>query len=344
MHRVTLHEVVLRFSEPLVTGDGSFDTRRSVLVGVSEDGMTGWGEAPAFPSGRWGTAEAAWDALTDPAVAAGGLPVPPIASAAVEAARADLGARLEGVPLHRSLGGPTRPVAARHTLGLFDSPDHLVAKIGQLVAEGITSFKIKVRPGWDVDYVAEVRRTFPRIDLSVDANGSYHDPHDIVFDRFGEAGVDLVEQPFRPDDLASHAALTARRVVPVCVDETIRSVADARGVLAAHAADLMSLKANRLGLSSTLQILSMCHQAGVGVKIGGTFDSAIGRRHLLAIAVLDGVVDAEVSPPGGYLAADVASYPPLIAGSVTPDDAPGIGADPIQGLLDDLEVRRQTVP
>ncbi|OFW66475.1 MAG: hypothetical protein A2Z12_05465 [Actinobacteria bacterium RBG_16_68_21] len=343
MDRITLHEVVLRFKEPLVTGEGSFAERRSILVGVTKGEITGWGEAPAFPSGRWGTAEAAWDALADPAVARGATPVPPIASAAVEAARADLESRRLGTPLHRHLGGFARPVVARHTLGLFDDPGQLVAGIGRLAEAGITSFKVKVRPGWDLDYVTAARSAFPGIDLSLDANGSYHDPLDPVFDGFAAAAVDLIEQPFRPDDLAAHAALRARRSVPVCVDETIRSVADARRVLAAQAADVLSLKANRLGLSATLQILAIAAEEGVGVKVGGTFDTAIGRRHLLAIAVLDGVVDAEVAPPLGYLETDVASYPPLIAGSVTPDRLPGIGVDPDPESVDALQVRRVTI-
>ena len=343
MDRLTLHDVELRFIEPLVTSDGVFEGRRSVIIGIEQDGVTGWGEAPAFPSGRWGTVEAAWDALNDREVVTGQLPIPPIASAAVEAARADLAARLEHKPLHEHIGGTTRPIVARHTLGLFDDPDQLIARMGRLVDDGIRSFKVKVRPGWDVAHVAAVRRTFPRADLSVDANGSYHDPQDSAFDAFARDGVDLIEQPFRPDDLAAHAALKARRTIPVCVDETIRSVADVRHVLAADAADVLAVKANRLGLSATLQILAIAADTGVGVKIGGTFDTAIGRRHLLAIATLDGVLDAEVAPPRGYLASDIASYPPLIAGAVTPDRRPGIGVDPDPELLEQLEVRRASI-
>lgn len=344
MDRLTLVEVALRFREPLGTADGEYEERRSILVGIDRDGVTGWGEAPSFPSGRWGTAEAAWDALVDPEVAAGGLPTPPIAAAAVQAARVDAEARLDGIPLHHHLGGITRPVTARHTLGLFDHPDDLVDRVAGLVRQGIASFKVKVRPGWDVDYVAAVRRAFPRIDLSVDANGSYHDPGDTVFDAFAESRVDLVEQPFRADDLDAHVALRERRTVPVCVDETIRSVADARHVIAAGAADVISVKANRLGLAATMQILALAAGSGVGIKVGGTFDTAIGRRHLLAIATLDGVVDAEVSPPEGYLESDVAAYPPLIAGTVTPEAHPGIGVDPDPDLVELVEVRRETIP
>jgi L-alanine-DL-glutamate epimerase-like enolase superfamily enzyme len=87
-------------------------------------------------------------------------------------------------------------------------------------------------------------------------------------------------------------------------------------------------------------ILASARTVGVAVKAGGTFDTAIGRRHLLAFATLTGVSDAEAAPPSTCLAADVADYPPLSDGMVTPDYRPGIGVEPDTERLEELEISR----
>ena len=344
IERLHLHEIELEFTDPLVTPEGSFSSRRSVLVGVEASGEVGWGEAPAFPSRRWGTAEAAWEAL-ESRVNLGGTaaPLPPIANAALQAARADLEARLAGLPLHQTLGGSTRPIRARHTFGLVEEPSVLVERIAPLVAAGISAVKLKIRPGWDIQPIVEVRTAFRSLDISVDANATYRDPYDPVFEALAGAGVSMIEQPFAADDLDSHAALRKREILTVGLDEAIRSTGDARRILQVGAADLLSLKANRLGLEAATKILDLASSEGVAVKVGGTFDTSIGRRLLLAFATLEGVTDAEIAPPSGYLVTDVAAYPDLIGGTITPDDRPGIGVDPDQGRLADLEIRRTTI-
>jgi len=342
IERLHLHEIEVEFADPLVTPDGTFLSRRSVLVGAEAGGMVGWGEAPAFPSRRWGTAEAAWDAL-ERSASRGEEHLPPIAEAALQAAEADLDARTEGVPLHRRLGGTGHPVAARHTLGLVEEPAVLVQKVDAVVGTGISAVKLKVRPGWDGEHVRAVRDAFPRLDISVDANGTYRDPGDPAFDTLAGLGVTLIEQPFPADDLQAHASLRRKGTLRVGVDEAIRSAGDARRVMQELAADVVSVKVNRLGLDAARRILELAREEGVDVKVGGTFDTSIGRRLLLAFATLDGVTDAEIAPPTGYLIEDVADYPPLVAGRVTPDESPGIGASPDRERLADLEIRRTTI-
>lgn len=334
----TLHDVALRFRFPLVTADGWFPERRSVLVAVSDGMATGWGEAAAFPSGLWGTIDDAWDALLgwDPS---GPLPALPLAAAAAQAALADLAARHAAVPLCEQLGGTRRPVPARLTTGLLDSPGDLVERLDTMVADGATAVKVKIAPGRDAQHIREARAAFPDLDLSVDANGAYRDPTDPVFAALDAAGVSLVEQPFPAGNLAAAALLRARMEASVCIDEDVRSADDAHRVLVAGAADVVSLKVMRLGLAASLEILTWCRDAGVGVKAGGTFDTAVGRHHVLAFATLPGVVDAEAGPPGAYLADPLGSYPPIVDGSVTPVDAPGIGSVPDDDLLWDATVR-----
>lgn len=337
--RVALHDVALQFRFPLTTADGWYRGRRSVLVAVEDEGTVGWGEAAAFPSGRWGTIDEAWEALTawNPA---GPHPAMPLAAAATQAALADLAARRAGLPLCRHLGGDLRPIRARLTTGLLATPDDLVERLDTLVASGATAVKIKIGPGHDTDHLRAARQAFPDLDLSVDANGAYTDPADPVFAALDAAGVGLVEQPFPPGNLTAAAALRPRLSAAVCIDEDLRSPDDARRVLAAGAADVLALKTMRLGLAASSTILAMCRDAGAGVKAGGTFDTVVGRHHVLAFATLPGVVDAEAGPPASYLDDPLGEYPGFVAGTVTPVDAPGIGPGPDAERLRQATVRR----
>ncbi len=339
---LTLVEIDVPFRRPLETAAGRIEARRSVLVGVETGGVTGWGEAPAFPSGRFGTAAEAMHDLANPAEWSSGHPAVPIARAALEAARADAAARHAGVPLYEWLGATGTAMAARHPIGLLD-PDHVLEEVAWLEAHGIAAVKLKIAPGRDVVPVEALRSALPELDIGVDANTTYRDPADPAFAALDAAGVSFIEQPFPGDDLEAHRTLRSATSMSVCLDETITSEEAAARALSAEAADILSIKLNRHGLGALRRIVATATEHGVGVRIGGTFDTTIGRLHLLAAAGLPGIVDAAVGPPSAYLAADVSRYPPISGGRVTPEPVPGIGAEPLDEAVRQVEVRRVVV-
>jgi O-succinylbenzoate synthase len=309
------------------------ETRSSVIVALDADDHTGWAEAPAFPSGRFGTASHAFDDLADPAAWIGNLPSVPIASAAYQSAAADLTARSLGIPLHERLGASGGPVVARHPIGLRTAID-VDREAAWLRTHGIAAVKVKISPDADLDPIRALRTEMPNLDIGVDANESYADPADPVFSELDLLGVSFVEQPFPAADLGAHAVLRERVRMAVCLDESITNVADVRHAVAAGAADQVAVKLNRLGLDALLEILELAARSGIEVQLGGTFDTSIGRRHLLAASGLPGIVDAAVGPPAAYLSEDLAPYPALMDGTVRPDAAPGIGVEPDAVHLD----------
>lgn len=340
--RLRLWEIEVQFLSPLATATGTHLGRRSVIVALDHDGSVGWGEAPAFPSGRAGTAEAAFTALCQPEGWIDGLPPVPIAAAALQAARADAAARSAGVPLHRHLGASGRPVPARIPLGILDG-EGAVAAASRLADRGVRAVKVKVAPDREVGPVGVLREALPGLDIGVDANGSYRDPDDDRLAALDAMGISFIEQPFPADDLGSHAALRRCMRAVVALDESVPDEAAVRRALAAGAAGRVAVKPNRVGLTAFRAILDLCSAAGVGVQVGGTFDTAIGRRHLLALATLPGVEDAAVGPPDGYLASDLAPYPDVVDGTVAPEEVPGIGIDPDTELLDRTCARKAEV-
>ena len=333
-----LWEIDVAFRRPLATRAGTIRSRSSVIVAVDTLTSTGWAEAPAFPSGRFGTAADAFDALNDPSGWIDGLPTVPIASAALQSARADAAARSAGVPLHEHIGASGDPVPARHPIGLLD-PDDTPIEAAWLQSHGVVAVKVKIEPGHDADAIRALREALPHLDIGVDANGAYDDPADPVFSELERLDVSFVEQPFHPTDLASHADLRARSRMAVCLDESVTDLRSAEAALEADAADQVAVKLNRAGPNTLDELRRLCSSAGVGVQLGGTFDTSIGRRHLLAAATLPGVVDAAVGPPAAYLTDDLAPYPPVVGGTVRPEGSPGIGAEPDPAQLDAIASR-----
>ena len=85
-----------------------------------------------------------------------------MAKAAVETAIWDLYARLQGKPLHELLGGRRKTLDCGVSIGIQESPGILLDKIERELLAGYQRIKIKIKPGWDVAVVREVRRRFPR--------------------------------------------------------------------------------------------------------------------------------------------------------------------------------------
>ena len=325
---IRLAAVEARFRTPLGTADGVIGSRTSLLLAITEGDHTGWGEAAAFPSGIGGSADAAHRALEEWAHDPSSLPDVPIARVAVEAARMDLAARRAGIPLHRRLGGTDDPVPARHPIGLATDRDAFLAAVRSAAGAGITHLKLKVAPGHDVEAVRAVRTEFPDIDVAVDANGSYPDLDHPSPAALDDLGVSIIEQPFHAADLVSHRLLQDRISATVCLDESVRTTETAAMAMSAGAGRMVAIKLGRHGWSDAVTILEQARDTGFEVKAGGTFDTAVGRRHLLAFATLPGVTDAEVAPPQGYLEDAFGDYPEVVNGTVTPSDEPGIGMDP----------------
>ena len=83
-------------------------------------------------------------------------------------------------------------------------------------------------------------------------------------------GLVAIEQPFAPDDLVGHARLARRIDVPVCLDESIGSLAQLDSALTLEACGAVSLKAGRVGgLVEARRIHQRCRAAGCPCAAAG---------------------------------------------------------------------------
>lgn len=332
--RLRVVEVRTAFRHPFATATTSLTHRRTVLVGLGAGETFGWGEAAPFPGVTRETVDDVWDALVAHGTTAGADghdALPPTATAALDQARWDLAARMAGETLASRLGASGRGVPLTVAVGIAPDLATLVAWVGEAVAAGARGVKLKIRPGWDVEAIAAVRRRFPDLVVSADANGSYGSTDDPVFDRLDTLGLAHLEQPLPAEDVRGSARLVARLATPICLDESVTSMAAVEAIAQEAAADLVCLKPGRLGLTGLVVIHDAVAATGTRVKISGMLESGVGRAHTLAVCGLSGVAAADLAPPGWYFPETVAPVPEVVDGHALVPPRPGIGVDPLPG-------------
>jgi len=341
----------------------SFD-RTFILVRAFGGGACGFGEvvaeeAPLYSSE---TTQTAWHVLGDflvPLVlkegagepadfarAAGKFRGHPMAKAGLELALWDLKAKAEGVPLSKLWGGTKTEIAAGVSCGIEDTLDDLVTRVGGYLSEGYQRVKIKVKPGWDVEACAAVRKIFPHILLQVDANGAYG-PADIShLQKLDAFGLAMVEQPFRPYDLWDHAKLQKVLKTPVCLDESILSETTARQALEMGSCRVVNIKVGRVGgPSEARKIHDFCQARGVPVWCGGMLESGIGRAANLHLASLPNFkFPNDLSASNRYWKEDLID-PEIVlekGGVIRVPTEPGIGVHPVESRIRKATLERKT--
>jgi O-succinylbenzoate synthase len=347
------------------TSFGRIHDKHFILVRVDGEGATGYGECVAeqdpYYSGE--TNVTAWHIITGfiaprvlgvefahprevfPALSA--IRGHHMAKAAVEMAAWDLHARQRGQPLGRVLGGTRDRIASGVSIGIQDSLADLETKVERELAAGYRRIKIKIKPGWDLDAVETVRARFGAVPLMVDANAAYtlaDADHLARLDRFD---LMMIEQPLDDDDITDHAALQRRLKTPICLDESIKSVAVARDAIAAGACRIVNIKPGRVGgFAESIRLHDLCASHGIPVWHGGMLESGIGRAANIHLSTLPNFsLPGDIAASKRYFNPDLIDPPIEVAadGTVAVPTAPGLGVSIRQDRIDAATLEKYEV-
>ena len=274
----------------------------------------------------------------------------PFARAALDEAWHIHAAMEAGLPLHRHLGATRDRVDVGADFGVADTIDALLASIDEAVKKGFKRVKLKFRPGWDLDMVAAVRRTFPDLTMHVDCNSAFTLDALDLFRKLDEYDLAMIEQPLAHDDLIDHAELARSVGTPICLDESIVSIERARHAIRLKSCSWINIKPGRVGgLTSAVEIHDFCRDAGVGCWVGGMLESAIGAAICIALAMLDNFIyPADIFPTSRFYAEDLADPPTLLDLStggpqcVAPPTA-GLAPRPVPERLEACTLQRAVV-
>lgn len=337
---IELRIVALPLIEPFVAAHGTTTVRTAVILRLLGPDGEGWGDCAALPEATYteesvdgafavlrdelGPRLLAADAITAAGVRAlfGSVRGQPMARASIELALLDAECTRDGRSLATRFSEAPRPmVPAGVAIGLLDSPDRTAAAALARVAEGYGRIKVKIAPGRDVEVVRAVRAAVgPDIEVMVDANGSYTLDDTARLAELDEFGLTSIEQPLAADSLADHAALALRITTPICLDESLTSVARTVEAVELGACSVVCVKAPRFGSwLDAAEVLDHCARMGVDAWIGGMLDTGLGRLANLALAA------HPAATLTGDLSATARFFTEDICAEVVIDGGPGAG-------------------
>jgi o-succinylbenzoate synthase len=359
---IALREIHMKLKAPFETSFGTVQNRRILLVEVVADGASGWGEVTAAetPAYNAETTDTAWHVISDfiaPSVVgksvAEASELPPLmarirghemAKSGVENALWDAAAQLKGIPLHKLLGGTTEEIPCGVSLGIRENPQSLVERVDEELQSGYQRIKLKIKPGKDYEFVAAVRKEFPDIRLSVDANSAYSLDDAAHLKKLDEFGLLMIEQPLDWDDIHIHAKLQAQIQTAICLDECIHSTRHALTAIELKSCRIINIKLGRVSGHSEARLMQeMCRKREVPVWCGGMLESGIGRAHNIAMSTLPGfTLPGDVSASQRYWNEDIIEPGVAVTakGTIRVSNTPGLGYAVRRDRIEKLTVRR----
>lgn len=362
---ITLRELRMPLRHFFETSFGRTEERRVLLITADCEGAEGWGECVAgegpFFSEEW--IETAWATIREFLVPSligqsfaharesAGLMARVrghnMAKAALENALWDAEAKVTNQPLWKLLGGTRSEIDCGVSIGIQDSPEQLLEKIDTELAAGYQRIKVKVKPGWDVEVLAKIRKRWPKILLSCDANSAYRPSGLAHLKTFDDFGLLMIEQPLWHDDIFHHARLQRELSTALCLDESIHHARDAEAAIDWKACRIINIKVGRVGgLSEAIAVHDTCERHQIPVWCGGMLETGIGRAVNIALSTLPNFrLPGDVSASKRYWHEDITDPEIEVSprGTIRVGNSPGTGYVPKKKLIEKLTVRKEVI-
>lgn len=335
--QLTCEILTVHTKHPFIIARGGTSEYRVVWVKVRDaDGLEGWGEAA--PSKFYGeTADSVMAAVTSFAPlleSADGWSLEAIerslelalrwnaaARCAVSAALHDLHGKRLGVPLWK-LWGLDAGAAPQSSFTIGIAPDEETLRSRVREAADYPILKVKLGTPRDTETIRLVRKEAPNAILRVDANAAWTPKYAIqMMDTLVQCGVEMLEQPLPPHDIAGLKFIRERSPIPVFADESCLVAADIPRL--ADAVDGVNIKLMKCGsLREALRMIAVARAHNLKVMCGCMVETTLG---IAAAAQFSPLLDYVDLDGAALLSDDPFSGPGIPKGIVKLSDAPGLG-------------------
>jgi O-succinylbenzoate synthase len=270
-----------------------------------------------------------------------------MAKATIENALIDLIAKRKGVPLHELLGHPLRRIRSGISIGIQESEKELLDAVAEAVDRGYHRVKMKIQRGRDIEMVRAVRDRYPDLPLMVDANGDYTLDDAAHLRQLDAFNLTMIEQPLSYSDIYEHSILQRELNTPLCLDESIHDLADARAAIALKSCRVLNIKQGRVGgLMESLRIVDYAAAHGVPVWSGGMDETGIGRAVNIHLQTHPGFnVPGDTSETSRYFVEDIVDPPVVLdaEGFIAVPEGAGIGVRINDDVLRKVTLHTETV-
>ncbi len=357
---INIRKMKMRMKHPFTTSFGTFQDKDFLLLEVKDElGNTGWGESVAFHSPWYSeeTLETNLHMIRDfliPLVLGKKMGHPDevselfaairknnMAKSTLEGAIWDLYAKRNKMTLAHALGGELDKIEVGISIGIHENVADLVETVGGFIEEGYKRIKVKIKPGYDIDVIRELRKNFPDAPLMADANSAYTLDDIELLKQLDEFNLTMIEQPLASDDIIDHAKLQKQLKTPVCLDESIHSLEDTRKAIELGSTQIINIKIGRVGgLTEAKKIHDYCLKHNIPVWCGGMLESGIGRAHNIALTTLPNfILPGDTAGSSRYWEEDVITPEVVVKnGYITVPTAYGIGYEPNLEAMDKFTV------
>ncbi|AJK87328.1 MULTISPECIES: o-succinylbenzoate synthase [Lysinibacillus] len=269
-----------------------------------------------------------------------------MAKAALEMAIWDLYSKQKGQTLSTALGGNRSEIEVGVSIGIENNIETLLNKVAGFLEDGYKKIKVKIKPGWDIKPLEAIRKKFgEQIPLMADANSCYSLDDLQLLKELDQFHLMMVEQPLAHDDIIDHAKLQDALTTPICLDESIHSVEDARKAIEINACKIINIKVGRVGgLFEAVRMHNLCEENNIPVWCGGMLETGIGRAHNIAIASLSNFsIPGDTSASSRYFDKDIILPEVKLskAGTIIVPEQLGIGFEVNQEFIDQLTVNQK---
>lgn len=206
---------------------------------------------------------------------------------------------------------PLMPIEVNGLVSL-DQPNVMISQIEELISFGFTTIKFKVDRTVTnaVTVLDAIRKNHTSISIRLDANQAWDETEALInLSKLADYNIEYVEQPISANHLSGLKHITQKSPIPIAADESLAERHALEYILTNRAADVLILKPMILGsynyLNSIIERAKIREQK---IIITSTFESAVGRSHLIAFIQNSGLTSQNLAHglgTGRLLADDV---------------------------------------
>ncbi len=164
-----------------------------------------------------------------------------------------------------------------------------IQQIQQEVEKWFDTIKLKICREKDIMLMQTVRKHFPNIKISLDANQDYDlESFKKILPTIEENNIEMVEQPFKYDNYIANIELKKIMKTPLCLDESICRIDQLENMIMYKWIDILNIKIWRVWwVYSAYKINKFCEKYNIWTWVWWLLETSIWKSFNLAIASME---------------------------------------------------------